>query len=317
MANPTARLNFKAAMVQVSVPATSANLGPGFDCFGLALDMRDRYAAQILDEPGFDIDISGEGADDVKKDKNNLVIRAMLRGFEHMGSKDFTGNKARGIALRQLNVIPHGRGLGSSAAAIVGGLALARALVLGGEQLMTDEDLISLGSELEGHPDNVGAAVLGGATIAWTSTDSIGSQIGHAVATKVDPRIKAIIFVPEAHLATSKARKLLPETISHHDAAINSARTALLVHALQSRPDLLLEATTDLLHQEYRTEAMPKTLALVNKLRAAGVAAMVSGAGPSVLVLHTMDDLEVEEIMKVGAGSFTAQKVAISPHGVE
>ena len=306
MANPTARLNFKAAMVQVSVPATSANLGPGFDCFGLALDMRDRYAAQILDEPGFDIDISGEGADDVKKDKNNLVIRAMLRGFEHMGSKDFTGNKARGIALRQLNVIPHSRGL-----------ALARALVLGGEQLMTDEDLISLGSELEGHPDNVGAAVLGGATIAWTSTDSIGSQIGHAVATKVDPRIKAIIFVPEAHLATSKARKLLPETISHHDAALNSARTALLVHALQSRPDLLLEATTDLLHQEYRTEAMPKTLALVNKLRAAGVAAMVSGAGPSVLVLHTMDDLEVEEIMKVGAGSFTAQKVAISPLGVE
>jgi homoserine kinase len=317
MAHPVSRLNFKAAMVQVSVPATSANLGPGFDCFGLALDIRDRYAAQILDEPGFDIDISGEGADEVKKDKSNLVIRAMLRGFEHMGSKDFTGSKARGIALRQLNVIPHGRGLGSSAAAIVGGLTLARELVLGGDQLMTDEDLIALGTELEGHPDNIGAAVLGGATIAWSSIDSDGSEIGRAVATKVDPRIKAIVFIPEAHLSTSKARKLLPETISHHDAALNSARTALLVHALQSRPDLLLEATTDLLHQEYRTEAMPKSLALVNKLRAAGVAATVSGAGPSVLVLHTLDDLEAEEVMRLAASSFTAQKVAISQHGVQ
>jgi len=160
MSNAKARLTFKATMAQVSVPATSANLGPGFDSLGLALDLRDRYAAQVLDDATFDVDVSGEGSAEVKTDKNNLVIKAMLHGFEHMGQKP------KGIALRQLNVIPHGRGLGSSAAAIVGGLALARALVLGGEQLLTDEEMISLGTELEGHPDNIAAAVLGGATIA-------------------------------------------------------------------------------------------------------------------------------------------------------
>jgi homoserine kinase len=296
-------------MAQVSVPATSANLGPGFDCMGLALDLRDRYAAQVLDDPTFDVDVTGEGSADIKTDKNNLVIKAMLHGFEHMGQKP------KGIALRQLNVIPHGRGLGSSAAAIVGGLALARALVLGGEQLLTDEEMISLGSELEGHPDNIAAAVLGGATIAWV--DGTSENSGHGVAIKVDPKIKALVFVPEAHLATSKARKLLPETIPHQDAVLNSSRSALLVHAIQSRPDLLLEATEDLLHQNYRAEAMPKSMALVTKLRAAGVPAMISGAGPSVLVLHTLDDLEVEAVMKVGAGSFAAQKLAISTHGVE
>ena len=309
MSSAKNRLTFKATMAQVSVPATSANLGPGFDCMGLALDLRDRYAAQVLDDATFDVDVSGESSADIKTDKNNLVIKAMLHGFEHMGQKP------KGIALRQLNVIPHGRGLGSSAAAIVGGLALARALVLGGEQLLTDEEMISLGSELEGHPDNIAAAVLGGATIAWTNRSQVNS--GHGVSIKVDPKIKALVFIPEAHLATSKARKLLPETIPHQDAVLNASRAALLVHAIQSRPDLLLEATEDLLHQNYRAEAMPKSMALVTKLRAAGVPAMISGAGPSVLVLHTLDDLEVEAVIKVGAGSFAAQKLAISTHGVE
>jgi homoserine kinase len=309
MSSAKNRLTFKATMAQVSVPATSANLGPGFDCMGLALELRDRYAAQVLDDATFDVDVTGEGSADVKTDKNNLVIKAMLHGFEHMGQKP------KGIALRQLNVIPHGRGLGSSAAAIVGGLALARALVLGGEQLLTAEEMISLGTELEGHPDNIAAAVLGGATIAWV--DGASENSGHGVAIKVDPKIKALVFVPEAHLATSKARKLLPETIPHQDAVLNASRAALLVHAIQSRPDLLLEATEDLLHQNYRAEAMPKSMALVTKLRAAGVPAMISGAGPSVLVLHTLDDLEVEAVIKVGAGSFAAQKLAISTNGVE
>lgn len=306
MSSAKARLTFKATMAQVSVPATSANLGPGFDTLGLALELRDRYAAQVLDDATFDVDVSGEGSDEIKKDKNNLVIKAMLHGFEHMGQKP------KGIALRQLNVIPHGRGLGSSAAAIVGGLALARALVLGGEQLMTTEEMIALGTELEGHPDNIAAAVLGSATIAWTE-----KSVGRGVSIKVNPKIKALLFIPESHLATAKARKLLPETIPHQDAVLNASRAALLVHAIESRPDLLLEATEDLLHQNYRAEAMPKSMALVTKLRAAGVPAMISGAGPSVLVLHTLDDLEVEAVIKVGAGSFTAQKLGISTHGAE
>ena len=307
-------LTFKATMAQVSVPASSANIGPGFDSFAIALEMRDRYAAQILDDESFDVDVTGEGADQVKKDAKNLIIKSMMRGFEHMGGKP------RGIALRALNVIPHGRGLGSSASAIVGGLALARSLVLTGEQYMSDEDLITLATELEGHPDNVAAAFYGGATIAWLeskiNSEGISSNIGRAVSLKVDDRIKALLLVPENQLSTAKARKLLPESISHQDAVLNSSRTALLVHALAERPDLLFTATEDLLHQKYREEAMPKSIALVEKLRGAGLAAVVSGAGPSVMVLYSGAEDEIDQIQSVSPG-FTAMKLAIAKTGVQ
>ena len=307
-------LTFKATMAQVSVPASSANIGPGFDSFAIALEMRDRYAAQILDDESFDVDVTGEGADQVKKDAKNLIIKSMMRGFEHMGGKP------RGIALRALNVIPHGRGLGSSASAIVGGLALARSLVLTGEQYMSDEDLITLATELEGHPDNVAAAFYGGATIAWLeskiNSEGESSNIGRAVSLKVDDRIKALLLVPENQLSTTKARKLLPESISHQDAVLNSSRTALLVHALAERPDLLFTATEDLLHQKYREEAMPKSIALVEKLRGAGLAAVVSGAGPSVMVLYSGAEDEIDQIQSVSPG-FAAMKLAIAKTGVQ
>jgi len=307
-------LTFKATLAQISVPATSANIGPGFDCFGIALELRDRYAAQVLDDETFDVDVTGEGADEVKKDAKNLVIKSMLRGFEHMGAKP------RGIALRALNVIPHGRGLGSSASAIVGGLALARSLVLTGEQYMSDEELITLATELEGHPDNVAAAFYGGATLAWSEskTSSVGEtkNIGRAVSLRVDDRIKALLLVPNNQLATAKARKLLPEIIPHQDAVLNSSRTALLVHALAERPDLLFIATEDLLHQKYRAQAMPKTIALVEKLRGAGLAAVVSGAGPSVMVLYSGAEDEIDQLESVAPG-FTAMKLAIAKTGAQ
>ena len=307
-------LTFKATLAQISVPASSANIGPGFDCFGIALELRDRYAAQVLDDETFDVDVTGEGADEVKKDAKNLVIKSMLRGFEHMGAKP------RGIALRALNVIPHGRGLGSSASAIVGGLALARSLVLTGEQYMSDEDLITLATELEGHPDNVAAAFYGGATLAWSEskTSSVGEtkNIGRAVSLRVDDRIKALLLVPNNQLATAKARKLLPEIIPHQDAVLNSSRTALLVHALAERPDLLFIATEDLLHQKYRAQAMPKTIALVEKLRGAGLAAVVSGAGPSLMVLYSGAEDEIDQLESVAPG-FTAMKLAIAKIGAQ
>lgn len=300
----TTRLTFKATMAQISVPATSANLGPGFDTFGLALELRDRYAAAVLDEASFDIDLSGEGADEVKKDKNNLVIRAMLYGFEHMGQKP------RGIALRALNVTPHGRGLGSSSSAIVGGLALSRALVHGGENLMSDDEMVALATELEGHPDNVAAAVLGGATIAW-----LENGVGKAVNTEVNEAIKATVFVPPSTLSTSKARKILPEMVPQADAAINAGRAALLIHALSLRPDLLFTATEDRIHQSYRESAMPKSLDLVQRLRSAGVAAVISGAGPSVLVLHTLSGTEEHEMIAAAGSGFAAQSLEISRKG--
>jgi len=304
------RLTFKAQMAQVSVPASSANLGSGFDTFALALDLRDRYAAQVLDEAIFDVDVTGEGADEVKRDKNNLVVKAALRGFE------FMGQKPRGLALRALNVTPHGRGLGSSASAIVGGLALARELVLGGEQLMSLEEMMFLATELEGHPDNVAAAIYGGASVAWME-DIYGVQTGRAVSIPVHHEIKAVLFIPENHLSTSKARKLLPETISHREAVTNSSRTALLSIALATRPDLLLTATEDFLHQSYRREAYPKSMALVEELRAKGVAATISGAGPSVLALHTHHEGALKEVISAAPGGFHAQELAISRSGVQ
>ena len=298
------RLTFKATLAQISVPSTSANLGPGFDSLGLALESRDRYAAQILDEAIFDVDVSGEGADEVKKDKTHLVIRSMLRGFEHMGQKP------RGIALRALNVTPHGRGLGSSSSAIVGGLALSRALVHGGESLLSEEDMVALATEIEGHPDNVAAAVLGGATIAWME-----NGVGRAISIPVNEKIQALAFIPTNHLSTSKARKILPDSVPHADAAANAGKAALLVEALSVRPDLLFVATEDRIHQEYRASAMPKSMELVNRLRAAGVAAFISGAGPTVLVLHTASETEISELSAAAGSSFSAQALAISHKG--
>ena len=309
------RLTFKATMVQVSVPASSANLGPGFDSFGLALDIRDRYAAAVLDEATIDVDVSGEGADDptLKLDKNNLVVKAIFKGFE------FMGQKPRGIAVRTLNATPHGKGLGSSASAIVGGLALSRALVLSGENFMSNDDLIALATEMEGHPDNVAAAVLGGATVAWSEVDPLhpGKSVGRAISLPVHESIHALLCIPQTVLPTSKARKLLPETVPHADAAMNAARAALFTQAISTRPELLFAATEDRLHQNYRREGMPKSLALVDALRAAGVAAVISGAGPTVLVLHTLAGTELEELKSSIGSEFHLQELAISHLGIQ
>ena len=304
------RLTYKATPIQVSVPASSANLGPGFDALALALDIRDIYVAQILDEEAFDVDVTGEGAEEVKRDGKHLVIKAMMRGFE------FMGGKPRGIALRALNQIPHGRGLGSSAAAIVGGLNLARSLVLSGNSLMNDDDLIALATDLEGHPDNVAAAALGGATISWME-ERVGVPTGCAVRFSVEQSIRALLLIPNTQLSTGKARKMLPEMVPHRDATKNAGRSALLVHALTVRPDLLYAATEDHLHQQYRREGMPKSVDLVNRLRGAGVAAMISGAGPSVLVLHNSTEAEHDDIVKSAGDAFQALDVELSPAGAQ
>lgn len=300
---------FKAQPIQVQVPATSANLGPGFDCLGLALTMNDRYMAQVMDEPGVDIDVTGEGAETVATTDKNLIIKAMYKGF------DFLGGRPRGIALRQLNVIPHGRGLGSSAAAIVGGLALARALVLGGNERMSNEDMLNIANEMEGHPDNVAAAIYGGADIAWQESQR-GRVIAQSLNIQVDPRIGVLAFVPSHEFSTSKARKMLPESIPHHDAVRNSINTAVLVQALENRPDLLLAATEDYLHQSYRAEAMPQSFALMTKFRKAGVAAFISGAGPTVLVLHTGGDSEAAELAHAAGEKFPMIPLGVSRTGV-
>ena len=304
MSKPT----FKAKPMQVQVPASSANLGPGFDAFGLALAMHDRYVAQVLDDSILDIDVTGEGADEVPRNDKNLLVKAMYKGF------DFLGGRPKGLAIRALNVNPHGRGLGSSASAIIGGLVLARALVLNGEDHMSDIQLLSLATDMEGHPDNVSAALFGGATISWFEVEKHKSS-AHCIHLNVDPRIQAMAYIPSKALATSKARKMLPESIPFADAVRNTTNAAVMSHALTSRPDLLFVATEDFLHQSYRAEAMPDSYALVQKLRGAGVAAFISGAGPTVLALHTADQREVEELKLAGGKAFEATPLEIASRG--
>ncbi len=259
--------------VRVSVPATSANLGPGFDSLGLALDLRDRLEAEVI-ERGLVVEVDGAGVGEVPLDETHLVVRSMRAGFDVMGVAP------SGVRLVCANLIPHARGLGSSSAAIVGGLCLARALVAGGSELLDDAAVLDLAAALEGHPDNVAPAFLGGFVVSGRDDD--GGF--YAVRSDVDPRISVVVLIPPVGVSTEVARGLLPAHVSHADAATNSGRAALLVAALAGQPDQLLRATRDYLHQDYRRAAMPDTLALVASLRAEGIPATVSGAGPTVLV---------------------------------
>ena len=272
-----AQPSFRGAAVRVRVPATSANLGPGFDALGLALGLHDDLLVRVTDA-GISVDVAGEGADDVPRTAKHLVVRAMQATFTRLGGQP------RGIELNAANRIPHGRGLGSSAAAICAGIVAARALTLGGEHTLDDDAAFVLAHELEGHPDNVAACMFGGLTIAWKGTGGV-----RATRLEPSPDVVPVVFVPPGQLATAKARKLLPETVPHADAAANAGRSALLVEALTHRPDLLLDATEDRLHQSYRAPAMKRSAGLIDKLRAAGIAAVVSGAGPSVLALTVGD----------------------------
>jgi homoserine kinase len=267
--------------VRVSVPATSANLGPGFDAFGLALSLRDELEAEVLTE-GLVVDVAGAGADGVPRDETHLVVRAMRAAFELMGEQP------PGLRLSCRNVIPHARGLGSSSAAIVAGVVLARGLVAGGQLLASDEALFDLAADLEGHPDNVAAAFYGGFVISGREADR-----WFAVRAGVDPRITAVVFVPPDGVETTVARGLLPDVVPHAAAAANSGRAALLVAAITGQPEHLLAATRDWLHQDQREPAMPKTLQLVRALRADGVPAVVSGAGPTVLAFGSADTTDL------------------------
>jgi homoserine kinase len=268
--------------VRVQVPATSANLGPGFDALGLALALHDRVEAEVT-SGGLAIEVTGHGADTAAAGEGHLAVRAMRAGFAALGGQP------PGIALRCTNIIPHGRGLGSSAAAICSGLLAARGLVIGGKTALPDDTLFRLAAELEGHPDNVAACLAGGITIAWTPGPGALGAAGGAgpqmLPLPVPAGLRAMLCVPPFPLATQAARQALPAAIPHADAVANAARSALLVAALTGAAEVLFAATEDFLHQPYRAAVMPDTAELVARLRRAGLAAVVSGAGPAVLVL--------------------------------
>jgi homoserine kinase len=259
--------------VGVRVPATSANLGPGFDALGLALRLTDDLELEAT-TGAVEVTVEGEGAGDVPAGEDHLVVRALRRGLDHAGAPQ------AGVRLHCRNRIPHGRGLGSSAAATVAGLVLARLLVSEPEAL-DDQVILDLATEMEGHPDNAAPALLGGVVLSWTDSAGARAERLRAATSGIDP----IVLLPTTRLATSSARSLLPETVPHGDAAFNAARAGLLVHALTTEPSLLLPATEDRLHQEYRASGMPQSVELMRVLRSEGYAAVISGAGPSVLIL--------------------------------
>ena len=278
--------------VRIRVPASTANLGPGFDSVGLALGLWDEYDVSVGEGDGLQVSVSGEGAEEVPRDATHLVVRAMAHGFARLES-----HMPAGLCLVARNGIPHSRGLGSSASAIVAGVVAAQvlsdleALARTEPGTVVDVDLdvaTDLSTELEGHPDNASASVRGGMTVSWSRDPDDPSPSATGTASVVThPEVTAVVLVPREQLATHTARAVLPPHVDHVDAALNSGRAALLVEAMTRRPDLLLPATRDWLHQGFRRAAFAPSMDLVDALRSEGHAAVISGAGPSVVVLTT------------------------------
>ena len=268
-------MRLAADRVVVSVPATAGNLGPGFDALGMALGVRDEVHVHALASAETIITIEGEGADTLARDESHLVVRALREALDHVGASQV------GLEIRAINRIPHGKGLGSSAAAVVAGITAARALIAEPEALDAAVAL-RIATAFEGHPDNAAPAIHGGATVAWVDADG-----AHASELALDPRIETAVLIPESTLPTKQARAVLPPQVPHTHAAFNVGRAALLVNALGGHPELLLPATEDKLHQNYRADVMAPAVAMLQHLRGEGFAAVVSGAGPSVLVMGT------------------------------
>lgn len=292
--------------VTVEVPATSANLGPGFDTFGVTLGHDDTLTASIAD--AVEVTVEGEGEGRLPMGERHLVVRSILAAFTRAGVE------APGVRLHCVNRIPHSRGMGSSSAAIVGGLALGRALLVDREPL-SDPVLLELANELEGHPDNVAAAIFGGFIISGQVRRSEGVHVW-ALPSPVSPDVSAVVFVPPTAVSTKIARGLLPESVPHADAAANSGRAALLVAALNGAPEYLHRATEDFLHQSYRSSAMPDSYALMQRLRADGVPAVISGAGPTVLAFTAPGLRDADALVAECPAGWRVLHLALGGEGV-
>lgn len=284
------------------VAASSANLGPGFDSIGLALSLYDEIVVETTDS-GLTVQVEGEGAGQLSLNGDHLVVQAVMSGLRAAGVS------APGLAVRCRNAIPHSRGMGSSAAAVVGGLAAVNGLLAQVDSTpLSERELIQLSSEFEGHPDNAAAAVLGGAVVSWI--DSSCDPPGYAaVPLRVHPDIHLFPAIPQERSSTAETRVLLPNQVSHVDARFNVSRAALLVVALTERPDLLMAATEDVLHQPQRAAAMPASAEYLGLLRRYGIAAVLSGAGPAVIALTTAEKLPPEAIEYGAANGFTVSEL--------
>ena len=278
--------------VTVNVPASSANLGPGYDTLGIALSLYDTVEVEVT-RSGLEVEITGEAAAELLRDSSHLVVKAIRSALKAADVE------VSGMRVVCTNNIPQSRGLGSSASAAVAGVAAGNGLA--GFPL-SEQQVVQLSSAFEGHPDNAAASVLGNAVVSWTTVPVDGRSLPEYRAATLDvhPSIKATALVPDFHASTQAVRRVLPSHVTHADAAFNVSRTAVNVAALTTYPDLLWEGTRDRLHQPYRADVLPVTAEWVNRLRNRGYAAYLSGAGPTVMVLHT-EPIE-EEILDDARG---------------
>jgi homoserine kinase len=253
-------------MIKVRVPATSANLGPGFDCIGLVLDLWNEVEFETDDQITFRV--TGEGARQLDNQPNNLLVEAFLRVCE------LCGRDTRGATIRSYNQIPPSSGMGSSAAALVAGIFGANELL---GRPLCQMDMLKLAAEMEGHPDNVAPALLGGLVVSVMNEGEILSRRYEV------PGLAAVLVKPDVDWPTRTARAVLPASVSRADAVFNIGRTALVVDALRNGDlDLLRKVMDDRLHQPYRLERIPGGGAAFEAARRFGAAAL-SGAGPSIL----------------------------------
>lgn len=259
--------------VSVRVPGSTGNVGPGFDTLGLALGHYDELTVTRIDS-GLEFELSGEGSQNVPRSAEHLVVRSMRAAFDAAGAGPLPG-----LRLKAHNRIPHGRGMGSSASAVVAGVLAANALLSEGTRL-DDHAVLQVCSQLEGHPDNVAPTLYGGLTVSYEQDGQFVS-----VPVRVHEDIVPVVAVPDFEVVTSVARGLLPDTVAHRTAAVTAGRAALLVEAMSNRPEHLLPATFDLLHQPFRAQAMAPSFELMTRLRERGFAALISGAGPTILTL--------------------------------
>jgi homoserine kinase len=269
----------------------------------MALAFYDEYELETT-AAGLEISIDGEGSQSAAKDENNLIYKSIKLVF------DSVGEKVPGIRLRCKNSIPHGRGMGSSGAAVAGGVMLAAGLLA--NKKFSEQQLLEFATRMEGHPDNVAPALFGGLTIAWV--DETGP---HHKKLTVHRGISPLVLVAPNEMSTKLARSLQPESVPHTDAVFNVSRSALLVAALTQSPELMMSATEDRLHQNYRASAMPETSKLISKLRENGHPAVVSGAGPSVLVLDgdPQNRLEAMDFVKRHFSDWRALALAVDFKG--
>ena len=264
-------------LVRVKAPATTANMGPGYDCLGMALDVWNTIEIEVLDSGEPVVEVTGEGAGELATGRDNLVYRSMEFLFQD------AEQEMPMVRIRCDNAIPLARGMGSSAAAIAGGLVAANAIC---SQDYTPNDLLEMAATIEGHPDNVAAAVLGGMQLVISDKTEEGSRL-YTVPINVPPELHAVIFVPQVRIATEDARAVLPEKVTVADAVHNMGRVGLLVASMATNhPEYLAIATQDLLHQPYRQPLFPAMKVIFKAaLDAGALGVFLSGSGSTVLAL--------------------------------